>query len=111
MRLSLLVCVVAVAATVLSGSAAARSNVPIGWMYAGQKAEVGVGIPGLNPLRNCPLTSCTVIAWMPASTGFNPGQGWVTSVIDQPWLRASWCEINWKQVIGWTGCWRLAPLL
>ena len=106
-----------VAATALAASSAAvallpaaAGAVPPGWIYAGQKALVGIAIASPNPLRNAPCDSCTVEVWMPDSTGFNPGQGYVTSVIDQPWVQASWCEVNWKGIWGWTGCWRLAPL-
>lgn len=113
MRLRILAAAIALVATVFATSvtsAGASPSAPPGWMYAGQKALVGVGITGLNPLRNAPCDNCTVEAWMPASTGVNPGQGYVTSVIAQPWAGAPWCEINWKGLVGWTGCWRLAPL-
>ena len=111
MRIRILATAVTLAASVLFTSIEpAAASVPPGWMYAGQKAEVGIAISSPNPLRNAPCDSCTVMVWMPDSTGFNPGDGYVTSVINQPWVGASWCEVNWKGIWGWTGCWRLAPL-
>ena len=84
--------------------------VPIGWMYAGQKAEVGVGIEAFTRRYGTRCDGFTVMVWMPPSTGFDPGDGYVTPVVNQPWSGAPWCEVNWKGIVGWTGCWRLAPL-
>ena len=47
---------------------------------------------------------------MPATTSWNAGGGWATW-----WYDASlggpdypqWCYIDWKNVWGYTGCWRL----
>jgi hypothetical protein len=61
-----------------------------------------------SPLRSCPSQGCTVIANMPASRGSGPGQGWATSLQNQNWYGA-WCLINWRNITGYTGCWRLAP--
>ena len=112
MRRRILTAVLALiaSASVFVVSVGPAAAVPIGWMYAGQKAEVGVGI-GYSPLRNAPCDGCTIMVWMPPSTGFNPGDGYVTSVVNQPWSGAPWCEVNWKGIVGWTGCWRLAPLV
>jgi hypothetical protein len=64
-----------------------------------------------SPLRWCPGTNCAVMAWMPASTGYGPGGGWVTLTWDGSSLPGDWCEVNWRGDIGWTGCWRLAVLV
>jgi hypothetical protein len=50
------------------------------------------------------------MVWMPDSTGFNPGDGYVISAINQPWVGASWCEVDCKGIWGWTCYWRLASL-
>jgi hypothetical protein len=47
-----------------------------------------------SPLRSCPSKSCRVYVFMPPSTGTGLGQGWAP-----PW-----------GTVGWTGCWRLAPV-
>ena len=47
-------------ASVFVVSVGPAAALPIGWMYAGQKAEVGVGI-GYSPLRNAPCDGCTVM--------------------------------------------------
>jgi hypothetical protein len=60
-----------------------------------------------SPLRACADTSCTVLAYMPKTTSLQPGGGYVTFAKDQS--GPNWCEINWRNVIGWTGCWRLDP--
>lgn len=57
-----------------------------------------------SPLRWCPSTNCGVIAYMPATTSLNPGGGWVTLVFPPT---NGWCEVNWRNDIGYTGCWRL----
>jgi hypothetical protein len=63
-----------------------------------------------SPLRSCAADNCLVQAYMPASTGFGAGQGWVTSEADQL-DSAPWCLINWKGTTGYTGCWRLSATL
>jgi hypothetical protein len=60
-----------------------------------------------SPLRSCPADSCSVIVYMPVSQGVYKGGGYVTSVIDQNWYNP-YCEVNYKNIIGWVGCWRLA---
>jgi len=59
-----------------------------------------------SPLRSCASESCPVITDMPKSKGNYPGGGWVTSVIAQMPTNA-YCEINYRGIVGWTGCWRL----
>lgn len=59
-----------------------------------------------SPLRTCGSESCPVILDMPKSKGNYPGGGWVTSVIAQMPTNA-FCEINYRGIVGWTGCWRL----
>lgn len=71
---------------------------------AGEKAAV---MYANSPLRTCADTSCTVLAYMPVTTSLQPGGGYVTFAKDQS--GPNWCEINWRGVIGWTGCWRLDP--
>ena len=61
---------------------------------------------GNSPLRVCPGDNCAVITYMPATTSLNPGGGWVTSEAYQNASNA-WCVINYRNIIGWTGCWRL----
>ena len=82
---------------------------PSAWLRAGEKMCI---VYPNSPLRNCPQTDCTVMAWMPVSTSSNSGGGYVTSVISRPWAvglgSAPWCEINWKGIVGWTGCGGLA---
>lgn len=65
------------------------------------------------PLRTCPSTSCRVILHMPASTGIAPGDGYVTIIefVGYPIESGSFCSINWKGHLGWTGCWRLFVLV
>lgn len=60
-----------------------------------------------SPLRTCASTSCTVLAYMPTTTSLQPGGGYATFAKDQS--GPNWCEINWRGIIGWTGCWRLNP--
>jgi hypothetical protein len=71
---------------------------------AGEKSSV---IYNNSPLRTCADTSCTVLAYMPKTTSLQPGGGYVTFAKDQS--GPNWCEINWRNIIGWTGCWRLDP--
>lgn len=60
-----------------------------------------------SPLRVCPGEDCGIIVYMPATTSLNPGGGWVTSLVYQNADNA-WCLIDWRNIDGWTGCWRLA---
>lgn len=60
-----------------------------------------------SPLRTCASTSCGVRAYMPKSTSLQPGGGYATFAKDQS--GPNWCEINWRGIVGWTGCWRLNP--
>lgn len=60
-----------------------------------------------SPLRTCASTGCGVLAYMPASTSLQPGGGYATFAKNQS--GPNWCEINWRGIIGWTGCWRLNP--
>ena len=113
MRLRILTAALALAASLFATSVApAAASEPSAWLHAGEKMWI---VYPNSPLRNCPQTDCTVMAWMPVSTSSNPGGGYVTSVINQPWAvglgYAPWCEINWKGIVGWTGCWRLGPPL
>jgi hypothetical protein len=62
---------------------------------------------GNSPLRGCPDTNCGAITYMPATTSYNPGGGWVTSEANQNASNA-WCIINYRGITGWTGCWRLS---
>jgi hypothetical protein len=59
-----------------------------------------------SPLRTCPSESCSVMTYMPKSNGNYPGGGWVTSVIAQMPTNA-FCKVNYRGIVGWTGCWRL----
>jgi hypothetical protein len=88
------------AAGMLAGPASASS-----WVFtAGEKTAITVNN---SPLRNCADTSCTVLAYMPVTTSLQPGGGYATFAKDQN--GPNWCEINWKGIVGWTGCWRLDP--
>ncbi len=60
-----------------------------------------------SPLRTCDSTNCAVIVYMPKTTSLQPGGGYATFAKDQS--GPNWCEINWKGIVGWTGCWRLNP--
>jgi hypothetical protein len=60
-----------------------------------------------SPLRTCASTGCAVLAYMPKTTSLQPGGGYATFAKDQS--GPNWCEINWRGIIGWTGCWRLDP--
>jgi hypothetical protein len=61
---------------------------------------------GNSPLRKCAGDNCAVITYMPVTTSFNPGGGWVTSEANQS-SAGAWCIINYRGTTGWTGCWRL----
>jgi hypothetical protein len=60
-----------------------------------------------SPLRTCASTGCEVLAYMPKTTSLQPGGGYATFAKDQS--GPNWCEINWRGIVGWTGCWRLDP--
>lgn len=111
-RLGAMAAAVALAVPLVAIAAPEASALPSGWIAAGSK--IGV-IYANSPLRNSPQDDGTVLARMPVTTSYNPGGGYVTSVVNQPWAvglgYAPWCEVNWKGIVGWTGCWRLFPAL
>jgi hypothetical protein len=95
----------AIAAPAAQASIAREAHSPAGtYLFSpGQKLWV---LYGNSPLRACPGTNCVIITEMPATTSLNPGGGWVTSLAYQNSSNA-WCVIDYKNIGGWTGCWRL----
>lgn len=74
------------------------------YFSAGEHLQV---LYGNSPLRDCASTRCRVITYMPATRNFRRGGGWVTSEAHQN-PNGAWCVINYRNTIGWTGCWRLS---
>ena len=88
---------------VLGGLAASPASA--GPLFSqGEKASV---LYANSPLRTCANTGCGVLAYMPKTRDLQPGGGYVTFAKDQS--GPNWCEINWRGIVGWTGCWRLNP--
>jgi hypothetical protein len=95
----------------IAGTGAKASGIPVTQPAAASGYYVGEALWVLydhSPLRWCPSTSCGVIAYMPATTSLGPGGGWATLVFPPV---NGWCEVNWRNDIGYTGCWRLGVLV